>query len=455
MSESQSGAGSTARHGAKNGWVALYRGGFGFVVFLRVLFLADIGFYEHLRTGAFYVPHALFHWLPQPGPALPLLFGILLGSAVLVALGWYYRLASAVLAAGFSYLLFCDATTYGNVDVLLAYLALLHCVLPLHARGSIDAARNRSVGCMVTSPWVVISLRLQVGLAYFFAGLVKLHPDWLAGETLRVMLISDGREGFVAAMGDGLVAMAIAGALFDLSIGVLLAVPRTRMLGLVLMSSFHFVNFFLLQIVFTPFVFWVVTMALHLPEEWAESRCAKVERWLERHWKAQQRSGAPSRGALRRWHHVAIVGFLCVQFLIPLRYRVMPGTTEEALWTGEGMHFSWWLRSYSRNVSAKFYVVRVGDPTRHKVDVLSFIFREQDHFVNVPNSVCRFARLVRERETQAGHEVAGVYAEIKVSLNGRPAAFWIDPGLELSQIPLEWDMSGLVEPLPARDERSP
>ena len=60
--------------------------------------------------------------------------------------------------------------------------AWLLTIMPLGAAFSVDAWRAGKRESATVPIWTIWLLRFQIGVPYFFGGIAKLNPDWLAGE---------------------------------------------------------------------------------------------------------------------------------------------------------------------------------------------------------------------------------------------------------------------------------
>jgi len=80
-------------------------------------------------------------------------------------------------------------TYYGfNHFYLICLISFLMIWMPAHRAFSVDAQQRPAIAAQVAPAWTLWLLRAQLGLVYFYAGVAKLNPDWLAGEPLRTWL---------------------------------------------------------------------------------------------------------------------------------------------------------------------------------------------------------------------------------------------------------------------------
>jgi vitamin K-dependent gamma-carboxylase len=335
----------------------------------------------------FHFPLAGFGWLPFfPPGVMRLLTWVLAGAGLLMAVGLWYRLASIVVLLVWSYLFVIESTR--NYYQSYYYIELLFVLLlpwmPAARRFSLDAWLARGNQAPRTVPfWTVFLLRGQLVIMYFYGGVAKLNADWLLDAVpLRWRLhephvtalfdahLSPAHAAWVGGVFHSLATayfLSWAGALFDLSIGFLLLVRRTRIFGLLLMLFFHAINHFVIydNIDWYPLV-GATTASIFLDPDWPE----RLENWLKRpriarpDWKWFGIGGIvfPLVGAAlgwrlnptplpnppedwsrpSRWCLGFIGAWLCWQALMPLRQYLIAG---DARITYEGLSFSWRLKT--------------------------------------------------------------------------------------------------------------
>ncbi len=345
-----------------------------------------------------------FGWLqPWPDPWLTAHF-LLVGLAGLcVALGFCYRTAAVTLFLSFSYTFLWEQAKYNNHYYLMCLLAFLLIWMPAQTRFSVDAwlktrlKRRRATDTKSLAQtgqipfWPIFLLRAQLFIVYFYAGMAKINSDWLTGIPLR----SPGGHlhGFLADLGlSGLVSapqvcllMAWSGLAFDLAIGFLLILPRTRWFAVLLLAVFHGANHFLFDIGVFPTMAFATTLIFFHPD-WP----LRFARWLKRPRLARPDWGwfvggglaLPLVGAALGWQTTEprqsdagtsrslgrpLVAFmllwLAVQVLVPLRHFAIPG---DANWTEEGQRFAW--RMMLRAKAAGHLMYQLQDSGLQEID---------------------------------------------------------------------------------------
>jgi len=191
-----------------------------------------------IDDGSFHLPY--LDWIPPvPAAVYQLLHDLQIPLILLFALGLFARTSGTALLAIQSYLFLVDRLNFRNHSYLFLLLLLLLLLSPAAETLSLRSwarARRSGVGWLRDSlalrrPLTFQRLiQLQVCLAYFFAGLHKLHPAYLRGDVLGDIL------DFPPA---GLAALAGLIAALELWLPCGLWMRKTRRLSILLGISFH------------------------------------------------------------------------------------------------------------------------------------------------------------------------------------------------------------------------
>lgn len=338
------------------------------------------------REVTFNLPYTGFGWLPLLRPPWIQGVGVLLGlGAVGIGLGFRYRISAVLtfLAWGYLYAVESTRTYWMSYYYLELVVLFLMPFLPAAARFSLDASRTVRSGALLIPFWPVWLLRAQLVVTYFYAGVAKLNSDWMidgypvriflekpwVAARLKVLLPYDWAGMIERWVHSSALAMGLSwiGAVFDLSIGALLLVRRTRFLGVVLMMIFHGINHFILfnDIVWFPLL-GMTTALIFLEPDWP----SRAFRWLcnpriptpDWSWfwggivalpgvgAALGWKGKPSAPVgpwakpftLKSWTVAGVVVWTAFQALFPIRHALIPGDVRV---TFEGLEWSWRLKA--------------------------------------------------------------------------------------------------------------
>jgi vitamin K-dependent gamma-carboxylase len=389
--------------------------------------------YRYFVAPDFHFTYPGFGWItPLPDPWIHLAWLGMGVAAALVMLGLFYRVAVVVLTVLFTYFFLIDRAEYLNHFYLVILFLILMCFMPAHRVLSLDA-RFASMPLPTTVPYAtVFILRAQMEIMLIFAGLVKLTPDWLAGEPLGLWLraqVDDMPFGFLFHY-DAIIIAAAWGTIALHLIGApLLLWRRTRLATFLVYCVFHIANASFFNIGIFPWMTIAATTIFFAPD-WPRL----TVRWLLARFEAV----APITPAVMPVHRpispivmAAMAGWLVVQIALPLRAGLFP---TEVRWTGDGHEFSWRMRIYDRQAEGHFRVT-AADGMEWTVDPHDYLTSRQVGKMLVrPDMIHQFAGHLEQVWRAAGHGDVAVRAEIWKSLNGRPMQRYVDPTVDLTAL---------------------
>ncbi|MEP0481543.1 MAG: HTTM domain-containing protein, partial [Nonlabens sp.] len=106
---------------------------------------------------------------------------------------------------------------------------------------------------------------------------------------------------------------------------------------------------------------------------------------------------------------------------------------DDVLWTEEGHRLSWRMMLRSRSGYGIFYIVDKETGKKMPVHLSQYLSKKQKRSVqSKPDFIWQFAQKLEEIYAREGKEIE-VYADIKVSINGRPRKQLTDPTVDLTQ----------------------
>jgi len=236
-----------------------------------------------IDDGLFHLPY--LQAIPTMAePTYHLLHALQPPLLLLLALGLFPRLSCATLFAVQGWLFFADRLNFRNHAYLFLLLLLLLALAPVGRSLSLPALL-RALGGRPHAffgdrrPLTVQRLiQVQLCIAYFFAGLHKLHPAFLQGDVLRHLLherwprIADGPPTALAAI-------ACAAAVFELWLPFALWHRRTRPVAVALGIVFHLSVALALDItVFSSVMIasYVLFLDPERPSAWLRDRAARL-----------------------------------------------------------------------------------------------------------------------------------------------------------------------------------
>jgi len=434
--------------------LAVFRLCFGLLMGISLLRFAALGWIEKLYLEpTFHFTYYGFSWVKPLGAFTYVLFAIALLAAVLVALGYQYRLAIVVFFATFTYFELLDKTTYLNHYYFVSILSFLLLFLPAQAYFSFDARRRPARAAAQVPVWTIDAIKLLLSIVYIYAGLAKLNPDWLLrAQPLSIWLPARDylpligpllREQWVA------YAFSWGGALYDLAIPFLLWNARTRNFAFVLVVGFHVLTRILFPIGMFPYLM-IVNALIFFPASFHEQVLTRLRNWGRRmglffgYEQADSlqltkqdtvvvpTSSSSFSNGQTRVTLVVLGFFFAIQILLPLRFALYPG---KLFWTEQGYRFSWRVMLMEKAGYANFKIVDRASGRRFYVNNAEFInpFQEKQ-MATQPDFILEYAHYLAAVYRARGIADPAVYVESYVALNGQSSRPFIDPTVDLTQV---------------------
>ena len=407
-----------------NASLVLFRIAFGVLMLWNtVRYLLADRVCRYYLDPQFHFKYLGFEWVePLPDFWLHALFYFQAALCLCIALGFLYRLAMFLFFVTFTYAFLLEQARYLNHYYLICLASLLLVFVPAHGALSLDAGRCKDLRTRHAPAWSIWLLRAQLAIVYFYAGVAKLNPDWLAGEPMRMWLADRSDTPVVGSLFTEewvVFAFSYGGLAFDLLVAPMLFWPRTRIYAFALAIAFHFLNAGLFHIGVFPWLMIAMTTIFFVPD------------WPRRFLRLPEAGNAPSfrNHPLR---NAALGLYLALQMLIPLRHYLYPGNVS---WTEEAHAFAWHMKLRDK---ASNLVLVARDPVTHEVWHIDPTTELQDwqerKMSGRPDMILQYAHHVAQRlRAKTGHAIE-VRAQTLVSLNGRPKQQLIDPDVDLARV---------------------
>ena len=406
-----------------------------FRILFGLLILWDFWrFMVHLRIWRYWVePDFHFHypgfsWVGAPSLMQAELGWLVLGLlALMVTLGLFYRVSVVALTVLFAYFFLIDSAEYLNHFYLVLLYLILLCFMPAARIWSLDAliARKRGREGVRTVPYAnVFMLRAQTEIMLVYAGLVKLTPDWLAGEPLGIWMRNrvEGQwfeplfqyDWIIIAACWSVIALHVLGA-------PLLLWRKTRLAVFLIYAVFHIGNAWSFNIGIFPWMTIAATTIFFDPD-WP-SRLMRRARIAD--------TPPPVARPLPKAVLAGMAIWIAVQLFLPVRGVFFD---SEIRWSGDGHRYSWRMRIYDRQAVGHFIVTDRQTGQVWNVDPDDYLTRRQTSKMIVrADMIHQFANHLADIWRAEGRDVS-VQADICKSLNGRPCQPYIDPEVDLTQV---------------------
>ncbi|GAB4038595.1 HTTM domain-containing protein [Spirosoma gilvum] len=381
----------------------------------------------------FFFPFYGFEGIKPLGEYSYVLFGVCGLSALLVAVGLFYRVASVSLFLSFTYIELIDKSTYLNHYYFTSLVCLLLIVLPAHVYFSVDVFRNRRLQADQIPAWCIDCLKLLVALLYFFAGLAKMNSDWLLHALpLRIWLPAHNDLpllGFLFNYPWVPKAFSWFGCIYDLSIPFLLWHSRTLGWAYAAVLVFHGLTALLFPIGMFPYIM-IVTALIFFSADSHQTILKGISRllFIPKTFLLSYGTYTYSPFSAKALQ-AGLALFFVWQILFPFRYLLYPG---ELFWSEEGYRFSWRVMLMEKAGYAQF---TVKDDVGHQIMVNNTQFLtplQEKMMATQPDMLLQYAHLLRDYYAQRGFEKPHVYVDSYVALNGRLGKPLISPLTDLA-----------------------
>ena len=427
--------------------LVVFRVLFGFIMAVSVLRFALKGWIDALYVRPTY--HFTFYgfdWVVPLGEGgMYALYGVMGLAALGIMLGWRYRIAVAVFFLAFTYVELIDKANYLNHYYFVSIVSFLLFWVPAHRAFSLDVRRKPALKVDAVPLWTTGIFKLQLGLVYIYAGLAKLHPDWLLDAMpLRLWLPAHTHLPLVGPLlGEPVTAYLFswAGALYDLSIVFFLLWRRTRPVAYVAVVAFHLMTALLFQIGMFPYIMILCTLIYFSPRfhEAVLAKAKAVWRVVARQREAPARESAPRPPVPFRMGRRASVALavlfaahFALQVVVPLRAFAYPG---HLFWTEQGYRFSWRVMLMEK---AGYAVFRVHDPAtgrRWEASNYEHLTPNQEKMMATqPDMILQFAHHLEDVYRRAGIDDVEITVAAHVTLNGRRSRLLVDPDVDLTEV---------------------
>ncbi len=301
--------------------------------------------------------------------------------------------------------------------------------------------------------WSIDSVKLLLGIVYFYAGLAKINSDWLV-KAMPLKIWLPGRYD-IPFLGDFLhqewviYAFSWGGAIYDLCIPFLLLWKRTRTLAFVLVVIFHVLTRILFPIGMFPYIMIVSALIffdarVHERILGAVNKIVCVISSATRNLRSNKENTYKENGSRTgfdmtvdearktpAWKLTLLAIFFTIQILLPWRYLLYP---DELFWTEEGFRFSWRVMLMEKAGYANFKIVDKTNDEFFFINNSDFLSSFQEkQMATQPDFILQYAHYLRDHFASQGKEVE-VYVESYVALNGRKSQPFIDPTVDLTKL---------------------
>lgn len=369
-----------------------------------------------------------FEFLPHPKlETYYLIYALMAVLGVLMALGYRYRLSALLMALLWTFTYLTHKVHYNNHHYLMFLLNWMMVFVPAHHFKSLDVRQKRTEEkqwCRQWHVWMFVGL---LGIAYTYAAIAKMYPDWMRAVPLKQWLAAKENTpiiGFFYSSEISAYIMAWGGLVFDLFVIPLLLWKPTRKIAFIVSVFFHLSNSITFQIGTFPYTM-IAAGVLFFPVRTVQQRFFKNKPFFE----AEEAEKMSSKMAVTK---ALLVAFFVVQIALPLRHHFIEGNVY---WTEEGHRLSWRMMLRAKSGTIDFKIYENGERRYH--DIREDLSPTQLRMVRVkPDFMWQYVQRLKQQFPNA----TAIYVDSKVQLNDHGMNPFIDP--EYNMLHAKWNYFG-------------
>lgn len=404
------------------------------IIFGLIIVKYALGFFDHNLIYYLYIkPEFHFAYFPfefiKPlaGNGMYFYFALLALLGLMIAVGLFYRVTSAALFVLFTYGILIDKAYYNNHYYCVALICFLLIFMDAHKWLSIDCIRCRKLRSQGIPFWNLFILKAQIFIVYFFGGVAKISVDWFRGEPLRTVFATRSEHPLIGSYVQQewfIYLFSYGGLIFDLAIGFLLLMRRTRILAFFLIVCFNVINGSIFNIGIFPYLMIGATILFFEPD--LPRRCLT---FLENLWSKDQhkttnvlekRASLGARSNNPTWTIVFVLLYLLIQIAVPLRHWLYPGNV---FWTREGGRFSWHMKTTHRVGKLKIFITDPQNGKTIEVDRSEDLnLWQRNYSSSLPDMIYQYTQFLKKKWQDKGILNPIITVDAQVSLNSRPFA---------------------------------
>lgn len=403
---------------------------FGLLCFLESIGAIFTGWVKRVMIEPLFTFNFIgFDWLqPLPGNWMYVYYIIMGVFGLFIMIGYKYRVSALAFALMWTATYLMQKSSYNNHYYLLFILSFIMVLLPAHHYKSVDTKQNPELISHSMPNWCRWIFILQLLILYTYAALAKIYPDWLDTSVIEILMRSKANYpliGEVLQQKPLHYFIAYGGILFDGFIIPMLLWKRTRKWAFFTAVFFHIFNSIVFGIGIFPY------LALAFSVFFFEPQTVKRLLLKSKPLYTGNDITIPKFGQLAG---AVFVLYLFIQIALPLRHYFFK---DNVLWTEEGHRLAWRMMLRAKSGKAKF---TVKDKSSNKITTIKlsdYLTPKQRRSVGTkPDFIWQFAQHLKAAYAKKGQDVS-VYAQVSVSVNGKPRRLLVDGTEDLAAIPWE------------------
>lgn len=407
---------------------------FGFLMLASILrFIAKGWVYDMYVKPKIFFPYFGFEWVKPFGQTgMYILFIALAIAALFIALGFLYRISTTFFFLAFTYVELIDKTNYLNHYYFISIASFLIIFLPANRYFSVDVTLNKKIAATYAPNYFVLTIKFQVFIVYFFAGIAKLNSDWLLhAQPLKIWLPAHSEMPLIGTL---LTKEWIAyffswfGCIYDLLIPFFLFIPRFVRPAYFFVIVFHLATSLFFNIGMFPYIMICLT-TIFFTENFHIRIIHFLKAFTKSTTKNEQTVFSPSAKTLKLFSVLFIIHFT-IQLILPFRYALYTGNL---FWTEQGYRFSWRVMLMEKAGTAFFYVHDRTTNGEIEIDNKKYLtYMQEKMMATQPDMMIDYAKFLKAEFIKQGFKDPIIRAQSYVTLNGSGSREFIDPQVDLS-----------------------
>lgn len=393
-------------------------------------------FYIHPILHFKYYGFEWVHVLPPNG--MYILFFVCGLSALFIMLGFFYRIAAPIFFLSFTYIELIDKTYYLNHYYFVSLVAFILIFLPAHQRLSLDARLGWVSRQNQCKQWHTFIIKFQLAVVYIFAGIAKIHPDWLLhAQPLQNWLHTNHHLPVVGSLlkyKATAYLMSWTGMLYDLLIVFFLSYRKTRIWAYGAVVFFHIFTWILFPIGVFPWVMIGATLIF-----FSVTFHEKIIAFFERNVAFEKQT---KKNSLQKVIPFCLALYIGFQLVFPFRFALYSG---DLFWKEQGYRFSWRVMLMEKAGNATFYIEDQETGGRIVIDNTQYLTPNQEKMMATqPDMILEYAQFLQKEfdgkeliinDRKYVIDSPKVFADIYVTLNGSGSKQFVSNQIDLSAIP--------------------
>jgi hypothetical protein len=412
---------------------------FGLLLFFSTArFMYKGWVYELYVKPTYYFTYYGFDWIKPLGETgMNTVFILMLFASLLITFGGLYRLASVSYFVLFTYVELIDKTNYLNHYYFISLVSLLLIFLPANKYFSLDVYFRLVKEKLSVPSWTINSIKLQLGMVYFFAGIAKINYHWLFEAQPLINWLKHQTDlplvGSLMQYDITAYLFSWGGMLFDLCIPFILINKSLRVYGYIVVVFFHVITASMFPIGVFPFVM-IVSTTIFFSPNFHKRILAFIN--------PEKTNPIILKNSIQIQKRIKVIFilFITLQVIIPFRYLLYNG---KLFWTEQGYRFSWRVMLIEKVGYAEF---EVKDPETNRTLIVNnadYLTPQQEKMMATqPDMILQYAHYLRDEYTNYSYEtnrgtekikIPEVYGAIKVSLFNKGSRTFIDQSVNLAK----------------------